>query len=124
MATVLGIWIGLAGALPVLVGVTGMRRVRRLRQRGVKTWAVATPRPDGGGMMLRYTLPDGRELVKFTAARTGSLRPGQGVLIWYDPDDPADVLVYRREGRASNLVFLLVGLVFVAIGAVIGIVAP
>jgi hypothetical protein len=70
----------------VLVGVTGMRHVRQLRRHGVKAWAIAERRPDGGAT-LRYTLPGGRVLAKFIAARTAALRPGQGLLIWYDPAD-------------------------------------
>jgi hypothetical protein len=80
MAIAMGIWFRLAGGLSLLVGVTGTRRVRRLR-------------------------------------------PGQGVLIWYDPADPSDVLVYGRYGRTSNLVFVLLGVVFVLVGAAIGIFA-
>lgn len=124
MAIGVGIWFGLAGALSVLVGVTGTRRVRRLRRSGVRAWAVAEPQPDGDGVTLRYSLPDGRVLEKYTAARTKELRRGQGVLIWYDPADPTDVLVYGRYGRTSNLVFVIVGAVVAVAGALIGILAP
>jgi hypothetical protein len=123
MAIAVGIWFGLAGMVPVLAGVTGMRRVRRLRQHGVKAWAVVEPRREGGGVILRYTLPDGQVFEKFTAARTAALRSGQGVLIWYDPDDPMDVLVYGRSGRTSNLVFVIVGALLAAAGVAIGILA-
>jgi hypothetical protein len=124
MATVLGIWIGLAGALPMLVGVTGMLRVRRLRHRGVQAWAVATPGEAGGGLTLSYTLSDGRAVEKIAGAKRAAVLPGERVLIWYDPADPLDVLIQGRRGRASNLMFVLTGAVFVAIGSVIGILAP
>jgi hypothetical protein len=45
------------------------------------------------------------------------LRPGQKVLVWYDPDDPQDVLVYGREGRVADLVFVIAGALFIALGA-------
>jgi hypothetical protein len=126
MATVLGIWIGLAGVLPALAGISGLRRVRRLRRHGVQAWAVATPLPpaDGQGLALRYTLPDGRALEKITGARSAAVLPGERVLLWYDPADPMDVLIQGRRGRASDLAFLLTGAAFAVAGALIGILAP
>ena len=74
MAVVLGIWIGLAGAVALLVGLSGMR------QRDAD--------------------------------------PG-------DPVDPLEVLVYgRRRRHKSDVVFVVIGVICVAIGAVIGILAP
>ena len=76
----------------------------------------------GQQVTLRYTLTDGRMLEG--AARTGRagpLAPGQKVLIWYDPDDPAEVLVYGRDGRASDLAFVVIGLIFLLAGAAIAI---
>ena len=129
MATVLGIWIGLAGVLPMLAGLTGLRRVRRLRRSGVKTWAVVVPQPldEGKGQVaLQYTLPDGRVLEKLTASPAGkaALSPGKSVLIWYDPADPVDVLVYGRPGRVSDLAFVIAGAALILTGAAIGIFAP
>jgi hypothetical protein len=46
------------------------------------------------------------------------------VLIWYDPADPADVLVYGQQGRVSDLVFLIGGAALILFGAAIGIFAP
>ena len=43
MATVLVVWFALAGIIAAIVGLTGMRRVRRLRRDGVQAWAVVVP---------------------------------------------------------------------------------
>jgi hypothetical protein len=122
MTIVLGIWFGLAGVVPALAGITGLRRARRLRRDGVQAWAVAAPRD--GGLTLRYTLPDGRVLEKLTTAKTAAVLSGERVLIWYDPADPLDVLVHGRSGRASNVAFVVAGAAFAITGAVIGILAP
>ena len=61
-------------------------------------------RPGGspGRTLIQYTLADGRvvERVSPGTARkaASSRRPGPRVLIWYDPEDPQDVLVDGREG--------------------------
>ena len=126
MATVLVIWFALAGVIAAIVGLAGMRRVRRLRRDGVQAWAVVVPSHPAGGereIALQYTLPDARVLEKHSAGRIGALLPGERVLIWYDPADPQDVLVRGREGRAVDLVFVIAGAAFVAAGAVIGIAA-
>ncbi len=147
MPTIIGIWIALPGVLAVLAGLTGIGRVRRLRRSGVKAWAMAVPeslampefaavpesavgpeRAAAGDrrMALQYTLPDGLVLERHAPAtrKSGALRPGQQVLIWYDPADPLDILVYGREGRLSNLMFVLVGAAFVLLGAAIAVFAP
>lgn len=135
----------LAGALALLVGVSARRRVRRLKRNGIKVWAEAVHRPlpdgavpggalhdeeqhdeeqhDGGQQVtLRYTLADGRVLERSARARRAApLAPGQKVLIWYDPDDPAEVLVYGRDGRASDLAFVVIGLIFLVAGSAIAI---
>jgi hypothetical protein len=112
MTIVMGIWFGLAGVVSALAGITGLRRVRRLRRDGVQARA------------LRYTLPDGRVLEKLMTAKTAAVLSGERVLIWYDPADPLDVLVHGRSGRASNVAFVVAGAAFAIAGAVIGILAP
>jgi Protein of unknown function (DUF3592) len=53
--------------------------------------------------------------------RPGPPRPGDKVLIWYDPADPDDVLVYGHWGRTSDRVFLTIGLLLIAAGTAIGV---
>jgi uncharacterized protein DUF3592 len=127
MTTVLGIWFALAGVISAIVGLAGKRRIRRLRREGVQAWAVVVPSHPADGereVALQYTLSDGRVLEKYSAERTAALLPGERVLIWYDPADPQDVLVRGREGRTSDLVFVIAGAALLAAGAVIGIAAP
>ena len=128
----------LAGAIALLVGLSARRRVRRLRDSGVKVWAMAvhhptpgnSPDPDGGSdgsehVTLQYTLTDGRVLERpVTASRARPLTPGQKVLIWYNPDDPADILVHGRDARKSDVTFIAVGLAFILAGSVLAILAP
>jgi hypothetical protein len=128
MLIALGIWLALAGGVAALTGLTGLRRVRRLRHQGTTAWALAVPEPVPAGespgdparhVLLRYTLSDGQPFERFGPVpdRTGgSLRPGDKVLIWYDPADPDDVLVYGRWGRAGSIAFLAAGLLFLLAG--------
>jgi len=127
MATVVGLWLALSGVVPALAGLAGLRRVRRLRRRGVQVWAAAVPDSAPGGereTALQYLLPDGRTVEKLGTGKTAALLPGERVLIWYDPADPLDILIQGRDGRVSDLVFLVIGAALVAAGAVIGIAAP
>ncbi|HYV76551.1 MAG TPA: DUF3592 domain-containing protein [Streptosporangiaceae bacterium] len=133
MLVVIGVWFALAGGLAALAGLTAMRRARRLRRGGCPVWAVALPRPVGvdeeaggspGGTVIQYTLADGRVVERLSpgsARKAAMLRPGQKVLVWYDPEDPQDVLVYGREGRAADLAFVVAGVLFIMLG--VGIVA-
>src|SRR5258708_31182052 len=100
MATVLGIWIALAGLPSALAGLTGMRRVRRLRGDGAQAWATVVLRhsPDGERQVaLQYTLPGGQVLEKPAAGKTTALLPRERGLIRYDPAHPLHVLVHRRR---------------------------
>jgi hypothetical protein len=128
MPTFTGIWIALAGGLAALAGLSGRRRIRRLRSGGIAAWAVAVSplasarqqRRLSHRVLLQYTLADGRVLERpapATAKRAAPLRPGQKVLIWYDPADPTDILVYGREGRISDTAFLTAGALFILAGA-------
>jgi hypothetical protein len=125
MLTVFGVCLALAGGLAALAGLTAMSRGRRLRRRGSPVWAVVLPRPvsadEGPGRtVLQYPLADGRVVEQVSpgsARRARMLRPGQKVLVWYDPEDPQDVLVYGREGRAADLAFVIAGTLFIVLGA-------
>lgn len=119
------------GVPALLVGLFARRRTRQLRRDGVRVWAIAMyrPRDEGGRLVtLQYRLPDGRVVEEFapTRARRGAppLLPGNRVLIWYDPADPAEILVYGREGRASDLAFVVVGAILTLAGTVIALLAP
>jgi len=148
MLIILGVWLALAGAVAALAGLAGMHRVRRLRRGGVATWALpvtwpgpepgqepgagaaAVDQPSSGSpprVLLQYTLPDGRVIESSARARTtksASLRPGEPVLIWYDPRDPDDVLVYGRWGRAGNRAFVAAGTLLVILGVALAIAGP
>src|SRR5215510_6372303 len=126
MLIVIGVWFALAGGLAALAGLTAMRHVRRLRRGGPPVWAAALPvsaSEETGGSpgrtVIQYTLADGRVVERVSpgsARKAAVLRPGQKVLVWYDPDDPQDVLVYGREGRAADLAFVIAGALFIVLG--------
>jgi Protein of unknown function (DUF3592) len=128
MLILFGIWVAVAGGVAALAGLSGLHRVRRLRRHGVTAWALAMPEPAPAGgesgdpdgrLRLQYTLTDGRVVERIGPAarrRPGTPRPGDKVLIWYDPADPDDVLVYGRWGRAGNLAFLATGLLLLLAG--------
>jgi len=52
----------------------------------------------------------------FKAAR---LQAGQKVLVWYDPEDPGDILVYGRWGRAGDWIFIATGALLVLTGLIL-----
>jgi Protein of unknown function (DUF3592) len=129
MPVLIGVLVALPGGLAALAGVSAMRRARRLRRAGTPVWAEALSRPvppqqrpDGSPppTLLQYTLTDGRVVertIPGPARKARSLRPGQKVLIWYDPEDPEDALVYGREGRAVDLAFICAGVLLIVVGA-------
>jgi hypothetical protein len=127
MLLLTGAWFALVGGLAVLAGLSGRRRSRRLRERGSAVWAriVAGPVPAGPAdgsparPLLQYTLADGQMMERIAprrARRGGRLRPGQRILIWYDPQDPDDILVFGHQGRAADLAFIVTGLVLILTG--------
>jgi hypothetical protein len=128
MSILIGVWFAVAGGLAALAGLTGMRRVRRLRRNGVATWAATVEPPARAGeredgsprpALIQYTLPDGRVVERISPAlarKAASLRPGQKVLVWYDPQDPDDVVLYGGEGRFTDRAFLAAGLILIGTG--------
>jgi hypothetical protein len=123
---VFGLWLALAGGVALLAGVTAARRARRLREQGTSAWGlvVAAPRPADPDEprrrpLIQYRLADGRTLQQLcpgTLRRSRELVPGDRVLVWYDPADPGEVVVYRRDGRNSDRVFAAAGLLFIVLG--------
>lgn len=122
-------WIGLAGLIALLTSLGGARRRRRLRSGGLTAWAMVVPTPsehDGGwrgqpGVSVQFALADGRviELAHGRRARrSAALQPGERVLVWYDPADPGDVLIYGSDSRWSDRTFLGVGAALIAAGVV------
>jgi hypothetical protein len=136
MQTMIGILLAAPGALAVLAGACAMHRVRRLRRAGVTTWARTVDAPVSGDwqsagtprqLVIQYALADGRMVERLTLARAGrkaSLEPGQTVLVWYDPKDPGDVLVYGRWGRGIDRAFVAAGTLFVLIGGWLALYRP
>jgi hypothetical protein len=136
MRIMIGILLAAPGALAVLAGACAMRRVRRLRRAGVATWARTVAAPPSGDwqsagtprrLVLQYALADGRTFERLMLARAGrraALEPGQRVLVWYDPEDPSDVLVYGRWGRATDRAFVAAGMLFVFTGGWVALFRP
>jgi Protein of unknown function (DUF3592)/Mu transposase, C-terminal len=128
MQVVTGAWLCLAGILAAVAGLADAHRARRLSRGGATAWAVAVPscgdkpsRADDRGrrMLVQFALPDGR-IVEQSCPRpwkASALRPGQKVLVWYDPADPSDVLVYGHRSRYADGLFLAAGLVLFLTGA-------
>jgi Protein of unknown function (DUF3592)/Mu transposase, C-terminal len=127
---VFGVWLALAGAIAMVAGLASRARRRRLRGRGLTAWAMVVQAPAdpgepgsrSGRVLVQFALPDGRVIERGYARpgrRSGALSPGQRVLVWYDPADPADVLVYASDGPWSDRAFLAAGALCVIGGAVI-----
>jgi Protein of unknown function (DUF3592) len=130
MVIVIGVWLALAGTLALLAGLSGRARVRRLRRRGLTTWGITVtapeaeePQPAGAHRTLvQYRLADGQVLERIVPAaglRTAPLPAGQKVLVWYDPGDPGDVLVYGRWGQAADWAFIATGALLVLTGLIL-----
>jgi hypothetical protein len=126
---VVGVWFAVAGAVAAVTGLYGIRRAWRLRHDGVRTWGMAVRPPfasqhgpdgSGGQLMIQYTLVDGQVMERLTprpARKQAAPREGEPVAVWYNPDDPGEILVYGRETRRSDLAFLIAGVLFVVLGA-------
>jgi hypothetical protein len=135
METMIGVLLAAPGALAVLAGACAMHRVRRLRRSGVTTWARTAEAPASSDwqsagtprqLLLQYAA-GGHMFERLTLARAGrkaALEPGQRVLVWYDPKDPGDVLVYGRWGRVTDRAFVAAGMLFVLIGGWVALFRP
>jgi hypothetical protein len=129
MPDVIGAWFALAGALALLAGLSAMHRVRRLRRGGLRAWATVVPGPAAGGdgesagrPLIQYAVADGRVIERICPAAAPKVPrpvPGERVLVRYDPADPEDAVVFRREGQIANSAFAATGVTFVLIGVAI-----
>lgn len=131
MLILMGIWLAAGGAVACLAGYSGIRSARRLRRLGVSTWALVVPRPrssecdvggQSGGTLIQYSLAGGQMLERYAPRRIGKsswLSPGERVLVWYDPDDPQNVLLSGRASGVADIAFVLAGMAFILIGVVI-----
>jgi len=131
MAIVVGVCFAVAGGVAALAGLSARYRARRLRRTGTSVWGTALapaaavddqPGDSPHRVMIQYTLADGRVLEHDSpqpARKSAWLRPGQRVLVWYNPQEPQDVLVYGRDGRRADQAFLLTGVLIAAIGIAI-----
>jgi Protein of unknown function (DUF3592) len=129
---VVAAWICLAGVLAGLAGLASLRQTRKLRRAGKTAWATIVPAadepPEKAGrqprrVMVQFALPDGRviELPCPRAAGAPDLEPGHKILVWYDPADPADVLVYRRGGRLADGLFIAAGCALLVAGIAVAV---
>lgn len=123
LSIVIGIVLALAGGLAVLAGWADQRRARQLRQHGIRTWAMVVAWPatedEAGGAaqrprtVIQFSLTDGRVIEQAHPGalrhKAGRFQPGQHVMVWYDAEDPGDVLVYGRGTRHADAAFISVG---------------
>jgi Protein of unknown function (DUF3592) len=123
MPIVIGLCFAFPGFVAALAGLTARSRVRRLRRSGRTAWAMVVPGPRDAESprrnLIQYPLEDGRvieRLCPLPIRKAAAPAAGQKVLVWYDPADPTDVLVNGWDGRYGNLVFLAVGMAFLALG--------
>ena len=129
MKILIGIWLAAGGAIAAMTGLCGLRHSSRLRRYGAPAWAMIVPRKrseeeddDTGwgsrNTVIQYALADGQVLERYSPqpARKSALSPGQRVLVWYDPDDPQDLLVSGRDDAIADIAFLLAGIAFVLLG--------
>jgi hypothetical protein len=130
MSVVVALVFSFSGAVAVLAGLSDSRRSRRLRGTGERVWAMAIPPPraatdasDGRQRpYLQYTLADGRVIERVcpgSVRKASMLAPGQQVLVWYDPADPSDVVVFGRDTQVADRAFVVVGLLFILLGVLI-----
>jgi Protein of unknown function (DUF3592)/Mu transposase, C-terminal len=126
MFVIFGVWLALAGGVAALAGLAGAHRRRRLRGSGLTAWATIVRTPSEAGEpgerqgSVQFELEGGRIIERpcaLSARRCDELAAGRKVLVWYDADDPDDVLVFNRDGRWSDRAFVAVGALLIVAGA-------
>jgi len=127
MLVITGVWLSVLGVLAVIAGLADSRRVQRLRRTGVMDWATVVRSASGPGdrpdehspATIQFALADGRvvEQIFPRSGRAVAPKSGRKILVWYDPADPADVLVYGRYGTRVNRFFIAVGCMLLVAGA-------
>lgn len=116
----------------MLAGWAEQRRLRQLRQHGVRTLAMAVARPaaqDGAygtaqaqQTLIQFSLGDGQVIEQGypgSLRKARRLQPGQQIVVWYDPEDPREILVYGRSTRAADSAFIAAGTFFILVGLLI-----
>lgn len=126
----LGAVIVLGGALSLIAGVTDRRRVRRIRAGGETAWATIVPapkhpeyEPSAYRPLLRFRTADGRPVEVFSPRPPSRRRPlteGRKILVYFDPADPAQVVMHGGRDRA-DLAFIALGAAAI-VGAVVAMV--
>jgi Protein of unknown function (DUF3592) len=127
MSIEIAIWLVGVGAFAAIVGLTSLRQAQRLRDSGHSAWGLVIAPPAGRDSeppavaLIQYALPDGRVLehnCRQPGRRSSAFRLGEKVLLWYDPANPAEVLVHRRDGHRSDWTFFAIGTLVILLGAV------
>jgi hypothetical protein len=118
------------GLLLVVVGIVIARSQRAFHRRARRApgyvtdvkWSAVGPQADttmAAYPVVRFTLPDGREVE--TTARTGTtvdaMKQGKRVTVLNDPDDPAQAQVASSGGAIASGVFIGVGVILMLLGA-------
>jgi len=80
----------------------------------------APTRQAPGHDLVQFSLPSGQIVERVCPGSwRPAPRPGQKVLLWYDPTDPNDVLIYGRDGRRTDVILIAAGCALVAAGTAI-----
>jgi hypothetical protein len=133
MLVITGVRLSVLGVLAAIAGLADSRRVQRLRGTDVMDWATVVRSASGPGdrpdqpspATIQFALADGRvvEQILPRSGRAAAPKSGQKILVWYDPADPADVLVYGRFGTHIDRIFIVGGCILLVAGAAIAALA-
>ncbi|MBO0516561.1 hypothetical protein J0695_33035 [Streptomyces beijiangensis] len=104
----------IGGLVALLAGAYGLRQARRIRDAGLRAWALVKPVPPGADRpLLQYETADGRvmEITSPVPLEAGTL-----IELSYDPDDPRDVVLLGRESAGSDRWFVAAGAAVLTLG--------